>query len=125
MTQLYISKHILLISSIEPPGKVTGLKVVETSYSHLVLAWTKPEVKPGLQDEAKGYFVEIRQADCIEWSRSNITPIITTSFTVKGLKSMDMYWLRVIATNEGGDSGPQELANYILAMPAPGMSLSY
>ncbi|KAE8292980.1 Immunoglobulin-like and fibronectin type III domain-containing protein 1 [Larimichthys crocea] len=103
----------------KPPGKVTSLKVTETSYSHLVLTWTKPEDKPGIQDEAKGYFVEIRQADCIEWSRCNTTPIITTSFSVKGLKSMDTYWVRVIATNDGGESAPEELANYVLAMPSP------
>lgn len=107
----------------EPPGKVTSLKVTETSYSHLVLTWTKPEVKPGIQDEAKGYYVDIRPAECIEWSRCNSTIIITTSFTVKGLKSMGMYWVRVIATNDGGESAPEELANYVLAMPSPGMSI--
>ncbi|XP_041860180.1 immunoglobulin-like and fibronectin type III domain-containing protein 1 [Melanotaenia boesemani] len=103
----------------KPPGKVTGLKVAETSYTNMVLTWTKPEEKPSEQDEAKGYFVEIRQADCIEWSRCNSTPIIMTSFNVKGLKSMDMYWVRVIATNDGGESAPEELPNYVLAMPSP------
>ncbi|XP_034733166.1 immunoglobulin-like and fibronectin type III domain-containing protein 1 [Etheostoma cragini] len=103
----------------KPPGTVTGLRVTETSYSHLVLTWTKPEVKPGIQDEAKGYYVDIRPAECIEWSRCNSTLIITTSFTVKGLKSMDMYWVRVIATNDGGESAPEELSNYVLAMPSP------
>ncbi|XP_068561293.1 immunoglobulin-like and fibronectin type III domain-containing protein 1 [Cebidichthys violaceus] len=103
----------------KPPGKVTNLKVTETSYTHLVLTWTKPEDKPEVQDEAKGYFVEIRPAECLEWSRCNTTLIITTSFSVKGLKSMNMYWVRVIATNDGGDSAPEELANYVLAMPSP------
>ncbi|XP_078025997.1 immunoglobulin-like and fibronectin type III domain-containing protein 1 [Epinephelus lanceolatus] len=103
----------------KPPGKVTGLKVTETSYSHLVLTWTKPEEKPGIQDEAKGYFVEIRPAESIEWSRCNTTLIITTTFSVKGLKSMGMYWVRVIATNDGGESDPEELANYVVAMPSP------
>ncbi|XP_049436939.1 immunoglobulin-like and fibronectin type III domain-containing protein 1 [Epinephelus fuscoguttatus] len=103
----------------KPPGKVTGLKVTETSYSHLVLTWTKPEEKPGIQDEAKGYFVEIRPAESIEWSRCNTTLIITTTFSVKGLKSMGMYWVRLIATNDGGESDPEELANYVVAMPSP------
>ncbi|KAM4610603.1 immunoglobulin-like and fibronectin type III domain-containing protein 1 [Polymixia lowei] len=101
------------------PGKVTDLKVTDTSYSHLSLAWTRPEDKPGVQNEATGYFVEVRQAECIEWSRCNVTPTIPTSFTVKGLKSMGMYWVRVIAANEGGESGPQELENYVLAIPSP------
>ncbi|XP_028307917.1 immunoglobulin-like and fibronectin type III domain-containing protein 1 [Gouania willdenowi] len=103
----------------KPPGKVTGLKVTETSYTHMVLTWTKPEDKPGIQDEAKGYFVEIRRGDCLEWSRCNITPLIMTSFSVKGLKSMELYWVRVIATNDGGESAPEELPKYVLAMPSP------
>ena len=37
-----------------------------------------------------------------------------------GLKPMAMYWVRVVATNEGGDGEPQELDNYIIAMPPPG-----
>ncbi|XP_060914142.1 immunoglobulin-like and fibronectin type III domain-containing protein 1 [Labrus mixtus] len=103
----------------KPPGKVLNLKVTETSYSHIALTWTKPEDKPEIQDEAKGYFVEIRPAEDIEWSRCNTTILITTSYSVKGLKSMGMYWLRVIATNDGGDSTPAELAKYVLAMPSP------
>ncbi|XP_068454411.1 immunoglobulin-like and fibronectin type III domain-containing protein 1 [Clinocottus analis] len=103
----------------KPPGRVTNLKVTDSSYTHLVLTWTKPEDKPEIQDEAKGYFVEIRPAECLEWSRCNTTLIITTSFTVKGLKSMAMYWVRVIATNDGGESAPEELPNYVLAMPSP------
>ena len=105
----------------EPPGKVIGLKVTETSYTHLVLNWTKPEDKPGIQDEATGYFAEIRQAESLEWSRCSVTPIITTSFHMKSLKPMDMYWVRVIATNDGGEGPPEELPNYVLAMPSPGM----
>ncbi|KAM8829904.1 immunoglobulin-like and fibronectin type III domain-containing protein 1 [Synchiropus picturatus] len=102
----------------QPPGKVIGLKVAETSYSHINLTWTKPEDKPEVQDEAKGYFVEIRPADCLDWSRCNTTPMIITSYSVKGLKAMEMYWVRVIATNDGGDGEPEELPNYVLAMPS-------
>nr|XP_015823940.2 immunoglobulin-like and fibronectin type III domain-containing protein 1 [Nothobranchius furzeri] len=103
----------------KPPGKVMGLKVTETSHTNMILTWTKPEEKPGEQDEAKGYFVEIRQADCLEWSRCNSSPVIMTSFNVKGLKSMGMYWVRVIAMNDGGESAPEELPRYVLAVPLP------
>lgn len=89
----------------------------------MVLTWTKPEEKPGIQDEAKGYFVEIRKADSLEWSRCNSTPFILTSFNVRGLRSMEMYWVRVIAANDGGEGPPEELPNYVLAMPLPGMSI--
>ncbi|KAK7915773.1 hypothetical protein WMY93_011534 [Mugilogobius chulae] len=101
------------------PGRVLGLKVSETSYTHFALTWTKPEEKEGIQDEAKGYFVEIRNAECSDWSRCNSTPTITTSYSVKGLRSMNLYWARVIAVNDGGESAPEELPNYVMAMPLP------
>ncbi|XP_026223408.1 immunoglobulin-like and fibronectin type III domain-containing protein 1 [Anabas testudineus] len=113
------SEFVVARDPKKPPGKVTGLKVTETSYSHLVLTWTKPEEKPDIQDEAKGYFIEILQSDSIEWTRCNSTPVITTTFSVKGLKSMNTYWVRVIATNDGGESAPEELDKYVIAMPSP------
>lgn len=106
----------------EPPGKVIDLKVTDSTYTTLSLAWTKPREEEGVQDEAKGYFVEIRPAENPEWVRCNSSAIIMASYTIIGLKSMAMYWVRVIATNEGGDGEPQELDNYIIAMPPPGES---
>ncbi|CAL8275764.1 unnamed protein product [Boreogadus saida] len=103
----------------KPPGKVTDLKVTDRSYTHLSLAWTKPEAVAGLLDEARGYHVEIRPAECSEWSRCNVTPSILPSYSVKGLRSMEMYWVRVFAANEGGESPPTELQNYVLVMPLP------
>ncbi|XP_072304761.1 immunoglobulin-like and fibronectin type III domain-containing protein 1 [Eucyclogobius newberryi] len=102
-----------------PPGRVTALKVTETSYTHFALTWTKPVEREGVQDEAKGYFIEIRNADSSDWSRCNSTPMITTSYCVKGLRSMNLYWVRVIAVNDGGESPPEELPNYVMAMPLP------
>ncbi|KAG7252888.1 hypothetical protein CRUP_005625, partial [Coryphaenoides rupestris] len=80
----------------------------------------KPREEEGVQDEAKGYFVELRPAENPEWSRCNSSAIIMCSYTIIGLKSMAMYWVRVTATNEGGNGEPQELDNYIIAMPPPG-----
>ncbi|XP_062271951.1 immunoglobulin-like and fibronectin type III domain-containing protein 1 [Scomber scombrus] len=103
----------------KPPGKVIDLKVTDSTYTTLSLGWTKPTEEEGVQDEAKGYFVELRPAENPEWSRCNTNAIIMSSYTIMGLKSMAMYWVRVIATNEGGDGEPQELDNYIIAMPPP------
>ncbi|KAM9799892.1 immunoglobulin-like and fibronectin type III domain-containing protein 1 [Syngnathus typhle] len=103
----------------KPPGKVRDLKVTDSTYSTLSLTWTEPKVEEGVQDEAKGYFVEIRPAENLDWGRCNSSPVITNSFTILGLRSMVMYWVRVVATNEGGDGEPQELENYIIAMPPP------
>ncbi|KAM9534503.1 immunoglobulin-like and fibronectin type III domain-containing protein 1.1 isoform 9-T11 [Salvelinus alpinus] len=103
----------------KPPGKVIDLKVTDSTYTTLSLGWTKPREEAGVEDEAKGFFVEIRPAESPEWDRCNNNPITMTSFTVKGMKSMAMYWVRVVATNDGGKGKPQELDNYILAMPPP------
>ncbi|KAF7711539.1 hypothetical protein HF521_000550 [Silurus meridionalis] len=101
------------------PGMVKDLKVTDSSYNTLCLAWTKPNVVKGVEDDVKGYFVEIRPADQLEWSRRNANAIIQTSFTITGLKPLAMYWVRVIATNEGGEGDPQGLDNYVIAMPPP------
>ncbi|CAB1329820.1 unnamed protein product [Coregonus sp. 'balchen'] len=113
------SEFIFAKDPKNPPGKVEDLKVTDTSYTALSLSWNKPTEEVGVQDEAKGYFIEVRQAECIDWTRCNATPIILTAFTVKGLKAMAMYWVRVIAINDGGEGVPQDLDNYILAMPPP------
>ncbi|XP_029576243.1 immunoglobulin-like and fibronectin type III domain-containing protein 1 [Salmo trutta] len=113
------SEFIFAKDPKNPPGKVEDLKVADTSYTALSLSWNKPTEEVGVQDEAKGYFIEVRQAECIDWTRCNVTPIILTTFTVKSLKAMAMYWVRVIAINDGGEGVPQDLDNYILAMPPP------
>lgn len=114
------SRYAAIFTFPEPPGKVLDLKVTDSTYSTLSLGWTKPIEEEGVQDEAKGYFVELRPAEDPEWGRCNSSAIIMNSYTIMGLKSMAMYWVRVLATNEGGDGEPQELDNYIIAMPPPG-----
>lgn len=97
--------------------------MTDSTYTTLSLSWTKPKDIEGVEDEAKGYFVEIRPAENTEWDRCNSNAITMTTYTVKGLKSMAMYWVRVIATNDGGEGESQELDNYILAMPPPGKKI--
>ncbi|XP_061741454.1 immunoglobulin-like and fibronectin type III domain-containing protein 1 isoform X3 [Nerophis ophidion] len=103
----------------KPPGKVLDLKVTDSNYTTLSLSWTKPKDIEGVQDEAKGYFVEIRPAENTDWNRCSSTVLTTNYYTVKGMKSMAMYWGRVIAVNDGGEGEPRELDNYVLAMPPP------
>nr|XP_057911732.1 immunoglobulin-like and fibronectin type III domain-containing protein 1 [Doryrhamphus excisus] len=103
----------------KPPGKVLDFKVTDSTYTTLSLSWNKPKDIEGVEDEAKGYFVEIRPAENTDWNRCNSTVLTTNFYTVKGMKSMAMYWVRVIAMNDGGEGEPQELDNYVLAMPPP------
>ncbi|TDH13742.1 hypothetical protein EPR50_G00036110 [Perca flavescens] len=104
---------------MKPPGKVTDLKLTSSNYTTFSLAWTKPKEIKGVEDEAQGYYVEIRPIENLEWTRCNAIPIPLTSYNVHGLKAMATYWVRVIATNYGGDGEPQGFDNYIIAMPPP------
>uniref|UniRef100_A0A672ZJQ1 Immunoglobulin like and fibronectin type III domain containing 1, tandem duplicate 2 n=1 Tax=Sphaeramia orbicularis TaxID=375764 RepID=A0A672ZJQ1_9TELE len=113
------SETVIARDPMKPPGKVTDLKLTSSNYTTLSLAWTKPKEVKGEQDEAQGYYVEIRPIESLEWTRCNTTPITLTSYTVLGLKAMAAYWLRVIATNYGGNGEPQGFDNYIIAMPPP------
>uniref|UniRef100_A0A671PEM8 Immunoglobulin-like and fibronectin type III domain-containing protein 1 n=1 Tax=Sinocyclocheilus anshuiensis TaxID=1608454 RepID=A0A671PEM8_9TELE len=113
------SEFVIARDPKKPPGKVIDLKVTDSTYTSLSLSWTKPKEEEGVQDEAKGYFVELRPAENTEWGRCNSNPLISTSYTILGLKSMAMYWVRVVASNEGGDGEPRDLDNYIIAMPPP------
>ncbi|KAL1021046.1 hypothetical protein UPYG_G00007990 [Umbra pygmaea] len=113
------SEFIFARDPKKPPGKVEDLKVADTSYTTLTLSWSKPIEEDGVQDEAKGYFIEVRQAECIDWTRCNVNPIILTNYTVKGLKAVDKYWVRVIAINDGGEGIPRDLDKSILTMPPP------
>uniref|UniRef100_A0A3Q3NDF0 Immunoglobulin-like and fibronectin type III domain-containing protein 1 n=1 Tax=Labrus bergylta TaxID=56723 RepID=A0A3Q3NDF0_9LABR len=104
---------------MKPPGKVTDLKLTSSNYTTLSLVWIKPKEIKRVEDEAQGYYVEIRPIENLEWIRCNANPITLTSYTVLGLKAMAAYWVRVIATNYGGDGEPQGFDNYLIAMPPP------
>lgn len=97
--------------------------MTSSNYTSFSLAWTKPKEIKGEEDEAQGYYVEIRPIESLEWTRCNAILITLTSYTVLGLKAMATYWVRVIATNYGGDGEPQGFDNYIIAMPPPGENI--
>ncbi|KPP67541.1 immunoglobulin-like and fibronectin type III domain-containing protein 1-like, partial [Scleropages formosus] len=101
------------------PGKVRDLRVTDFTSTTLSLTWSKPAVEEGFQDEANGYFVEVWSVESSSWERYNSNPITMTSFVVKGLNSMNMYWVRVIATNEAGEGEPHGLDICTKAMPPP------
>ncbi|XP_075881054.1 immunoglobulin-like and fibronectin type III domain-containing protein 1 isoform X2 [Nelusetta ayraudi] len=104
---------------MKPPGKVSDLMLTSSTYTTFALSWAKPKDKKGTEDEAEGYYVEIRPTDSSEWTRCNANPIIRTSYTVLGLRAMAPYWVRVIATNYGGDGEPLGFDKCITAMPPP------
>ncbi|GCC32137.1 hypothetical protein chiPu_0010597, partial [Chiloscyllium punctatum] len=99
------------------PGTVRDLRVTDSTYSTISLAWTPPIYKGS--DIPKGYIVEMKSSGNAAWTRCNSAAVGLNSYTVKGLKKMGMYFLRVRAVSDGGMGEPMELDNYVLAMPPP------
>ncbi|XP_067913687.1 immunoglobulin-like and fibronectin type III domain-containing protein 1 [Heterodontus francisci] len=102
---------------IKLPGAVRNLRVTDSTYSTISLAWTPPSNHGN--DAAKGYIVEMKSSGSTTWTRCNTAAVGLTSYTVKDLKKMGMHFLRVRAINDGGMGVPIELDNYVLAMPPP------
>ncbi|XP_078500325.1 immunoglobulin-like and fibronectin type III domain-containing protein 1 [Lissotriton helveticus] len=109
------SETVFARDPMRPPDVVRDLKVTDSTYTTISLSWVKPLSEN--RDYAKGYFVEMRAVESIHWTRCNTAPIGMTTYTVKGLRPKDAYYLRVIAVNDGGLSEPKELDTQVLAMP--------
>ncbi|XP_030418063.1 immunoglobulin-like and fibronectin type III domain-containing protein 1 [Gopherus evgoodei] len=101
---------------MKPPGRVRDLKVTNTDYTSIALAWMKPSSKEG--GSAKGYRVEKRSSDSLQWTHCNTVPIGLTTCTVKGLQAREMYFLCVKAINEGGLGEALALDTCIQATPS-------
>ncbi|XP_072133746.1 uncharacterized protein [Mobula birostris] len=102
---------------IRPPGTVRDLRMTDSTYSTISLAWTPPTYQAN--ERATGYIVEMKSSGSPAWTRCNPVPIALNSYTVKNLKPMGSYFLRVRAVNDGGMGDPVELENDVLAMPPP------
>lgn len=96
------------------------LKVTNTDYTSITLAWMKPDSNEG--GPAKGYKVEKKSSDSLKWTHCNTVPIGLTTCTIKGLQAREMYFLRVRAINEGGLGEAIALDTCIQAMPPIGES---
>ncbi|XP_068930861.1 immunoglobulin-like and fibronectin type III domain-containing protein 1 [Petaurus breviceps papuanus] len=101
---------------MRPPGPVRDLQVTDTSHASITLNWARPDDQGG--DEVQGYLVELRSLDSVQWSRCHPGTVSGTTYTVKGLRPQEAYFLRVTAVNDGGQSQPTTLDTCIQAMPA-------
>uniref|UniRef100_A0A8B9F1W2 Immunoglobulin superfamily member 22 n=1 Tax=Amazona collaria TaxID=241587 RepID=A0A8B9F1W2_9PSIT len=109
------SKPVFARDSTKSLGQVQDLKVSSSDSSSITLTWKRPETNDG--SDVKGYEVEVRSSNNLNWTKCNALPIETTTYTVKGLQAKEMYFLRVRALN---DSGPGEAAELeALLGPAP------
>ncbi|NXI84822.1 IGFN1 protein, partial [Rhipidura dahli] len=85
------------------PGQVQDLKVSSSDSTSVTLTWNKPEVQDG--NDVKGYEVEMRPYNSLNWTKCFTLPAESTSCRVQGLQAKQKLFLRVRAL---GDSGPGE-----------------
>lgn len=71
-------------------------------------------------DEAQGYIVEVCGSDSHQWSPCHVGTVSGTTFTAKGLRPQEGYFVRVTAVNDGGRSQATSLDTLVHAMPATG-----
>ncbi|XP_025025739.1 immunoglobulin-like and fibronectin type III domain-containing protein 1 isoform X2 [Python bivittatus] len=112
------SEPVYARDPIKPPGPVKNLKVVNADYCSISLSWMKPESAE--ESYVKGYIVEIQHSDTLKWTQCNALPIQTTTYTVRGLKARETYFLRVRAISDGGLGDPVEIDTCVQAAPPPG-----
>ncbi|XP_039083478.1 immunoglobulin-like and fibronectin type III domain-containing protein 1 [Hyaena hyaena] len=97
------------------PGPVRDLRVTDTSNTSITLSWAPPDAQDG--DEAQGYVVELRDPDSLQWSPCHADTVPVTTFTARGLRPQEGYFVRVTAVNDGGHGQPTALDTLVRAMP--------
>ncbi|EOB05649.1 Immunoglobulin-like and fibronectin type III domain-containing protein 1, partial [Anas platyrhynchos] len=107
------SQPVFARDSTKPPGQVRDLAVASTDSTSVTLTWKRPEAKDG--NDVKGYDVEIRSSNNLDWTKCNVLPIDVTTYTVKGLQNKELYFLRVRALNDCGPGEAAELEAFIEA----------
>ncbi|KAL0609083.1 Immunoglobulin-like and fibronectin type III domain-containing protein 1 [Plecturocebus cupreus] len=100
---------------MRPPGPVQNLQVTDTSNTSITLSWAGPDTQDG--DEAQGYVVELCSSDSLQWLPCHVGTVPATTYTAKGLRPRESYFVRVTAVNEGGQSQPTTLDTLVQATP--------
>ncbi|XP_066108830.1 immunoglobulin-like and fibronectin type III domain-containing protein 1 [Saccopteryx bilineata] len=100
---------------MRPPGAVRDLRVTDTSHTSISLCWSRPDAEDG--DEVQGYVVELCVSDSLDWTPCHAGTVLGTTYTARGLRPREGYFVRVIAINDGGRSPPTVLATLVHAMP--------
>ncbi|XP_027975907.1 immunoglobulin-like and fibronectin type III domain-containing protein 1 [Eumetopias jubatus] len=100
---------------VRAPGPVRDLQVIDTSHTSITLSWEQPDAQDG--DTAQGYVVELRGSDSLQWIPCHKGTVPVTSFTAKGLRPQESYFVRVTAVNDGGLGQPTALDTLVQVMP--------
>ncbi|KAL1774781.1 immunoglobulin-like and fibronectin type III domain-containing protein 1 [Sigmodon hispidus] len=110
------SNAVFARDPMRPPGPVRDLRVIDTSNTSITLSWTRPDTQD--DDEAQGFIVELCGSDSLQWSPCHVGTVPGTTFTAKGLRPQEGYFVRVTAVNDGGHGQATSLDSLVRAMPA-------
>ncbi|XP_075853082.1 immunoglobulin-like and fibronectin type III domain-containing protein 1 [Microcebus murinus] len=109
------SEAVFARDPMRPPGPVRNLQVTDTSSTSITLSWAGPDAQDG--DAAQGYVVELCRSDSVQWVPCHTGTVPTTTYTAKGLRPHEGYFVRVTAVNEGGQGQPVALDTLVQATP--------
>uniref|UniRef100_A0A8C5XG72 Immunoglobulin-like and fibronectin type III domain-containing protein 1 n=1 Tax=Microcebus murinus TaxID=30608 RepID=A0A8C5XG72_MICMU len=109
------SEAVFARDPMRPPGPVRNLQVTDTSSTSVTLSWAGPDAQDG--DAAQGYVVELCRSDSVQWVPCHTGTVPTTTYTAKGLRPHEGYFVRVTAVNEGGQGQPVALDTLVQATP--------
>ncbi|XP_036057868.1 LOW QUALITY PROTEIN: immunoglobulin-like and fibronectin type III domain-containing protein 1 [Onychomys torridus] len=110
------SNAVFARDPMRPPGPVRDLRVTDTSNTSITLSWMKPDTQDN--DEAQGFIVELCGSDSLQWSPCHVGTVPGTTFTAKGLRPQEGYFVRVTAVSDGGHGPATSLDALVHAMPA-------
>ena len=96
---------------VKAPAAVKTLEVSSVTYDSVKLTWTKSE-------NATGYDIYRSTKESSGYSKVNRTPVTSTSFTNKSLKTGTKYYYRVKALRtEGTETAESGYSKYVSARP--------
>uniref|UniRef100_G3UGL7 Immunoglobulin-like and fibronectin type III domain-containing protein 1 n=1 Tax=Loxodonta africana TaxID=9785 RepID=G3UGL7_LOXAF len=107
------SEAVFARDPMRPPGPVWNLQVIDASNTSITLSWA-------YGDEALGYVVELCGSHSLQWSPCHTGTVAETTYTAKGLRAREGYFVRVTAVNDGGRGQPTALDMLVQAMPISG-----
>lgn len=97
---------LFLMFPADPPGQPPAPEVQDKTTSSVTLGWSPPDKDGG--SPIKGYIVEVQDEGVVEWKRVNQPDklILSTAYTVSGLKENKKCRFRIVAVNAAGESEP-------------------
>ncbi|XP_068168832.1 titin-like isoform X2 [Antennarius striatus] len=99
-SQFVESEPVVAQYPFKVPGPPTKLRVVNSSKSAIVVAWTKPDTDGG--SPITGYHIECKDQSSILWTKLNKSPVTENQFKATSIEEGLVYEFRVYAENIAG-----------------------